>query len=234
MLLYIIRHGEPNYDLDILTERGRLQAESVGIRLKEAGITRVFSSPMGRARETAEPTCRLLGLDCGIEEWAHEVEGERLTSYPYNDNRSISYVPSYIFREGGDIDLPYSSQFDSKVISASGMKSALERIERGGEEFLTRLGYKNEGGIYKILEPNDERVALFCHSVMSRAWLSSLLHIPIHMMWSDFVYTFTGVTVLKFENYESGFTSPRVMCYSDISHLYAHGPDTVYDGGIKI
>ena len=114
------------------------------------------------------------------------------------------------------------------------MHKALDRIETGGEEFLSRLGYKNEGGIYRITKPSEERVALFCHTVMARTWLSSLLHIPIHMMWSDFVYTFTGVTVINFQNYDTGFTSPRIMCYSDISHLYAHGPDTVYDGGIKI
>ena len=234
MLLYIIRHGEPNYELDILTERGKLQAESVGLRLKEAGINRVFTSPLGRARETAEPTCRMLGLEATVEEWAREVDEERLTSYPYNDNRSISLVPSYIFREGGDINLPYDAQCDSKVIKASKMHKALDRIETGGEEFLSRLGYKNEGGIYRITKPSEERVALFCHTVMARTWLSSLLHIPIHMMWSDFVYTFTGVTVINFQNYDTGFTSPRIMCYSDISHLYAHGPDTVYDGGIKI
>ena len=63
MLLYIIRHGDPIYETDSLTERGRAQAEAVAKRLAASGIDRVFSSPMGRARQTAEPTCRLLGLD---------------------------------------------------------------------------------------------------------------------------------------------------------------------------
>ena len=26
-----------------------------------------------------------------------------------------------------------------------------------------------------------------------------------------------------------GFTAPKCLCYSDMSHLYAHGPDMHYD-----
>ena len=59
MLLYIIRHGEPDYTTDTLTERGRLQAEAVGKRMAASKIDRIFSSPMGRAIQTAEPACRL-------------------------------------------------------------------------------------------------------------------------------------------------------------------------------
>ena len=36
MLLYIIRHGEPDYATDSLTERGILQAEAVGKRIAAA------------------------------------------------------------------------------------------------------------------------------------------------------------------------------------------------------
>ena len=64
---------------------------------------------------------------------------------------------------------------------------------------------------------------------MARAWISTLLHIPIHMMWAGFHYTHTGVTVLEFRNNEDGFTAPKCLCYSDMSHLYAHGPDMHYD-----
>lgn len=234
MLLYIIRHGHPDYTTDTLTERGWAQAESVGRRIASARIDRIFSSPMGRARQTAEPAARLLGLPVTIEDWTHEIGDERKTNYPYNDFRSISLVPNYIFREGGDIELPYSAQLESKVIRESRMDEALEYISNSGDGFLERLGYKNEGGIYRILRPSEERVALFCHSAFARAWLSVLLHIPVHMMWSDFNYTFTGVTVLEFNNFESGFTSPRCLCYSDMSHLYKDGPDMIYDGGIEL
>jgi len=229
MLLYIVRHGHPDYATDSLTERGWLQAEAVGKRLAATGIDQVYSSPMGRAKQTAEPTCRLLGLDCQIEPWAHEVGQERLTAEPYGNPVSITMVQNTFYRENGGIDLPYDRAYEAIGFRASGMKTATARIEEGGRAFLERLGYREEAGVYRILQPNEDKVALFCHSVMARAWISTLLHIPIHLMWSGFRYTHTGVTVLNFPNNENGFTAPICLCYNDMSHLYAHGPDMYYD-----
>ena len=229
MLLYIVRHGHPDYATDSLTERGWLQAEAVGKRLAATGIDQVYASPMGRARQTAEPTCRLLDLPCQIEPWAHEVQDERLTEEPYGKPISVTMVQNTYYRENGGIDLPYDRAYEAVGFRASGMKDAVAYIEEGGRDFLERLGYKEENGVYRILRANEDRVALFCHSIMARAWISTLLHIPIHMMWAGFHYTHTGVTVLEFRNNEDGFTAPKCLCYSDMSHLYAHGPDMHYD-----
>ena len=229
MLLYIVRHGHPDYATDSLTERGWLQAEAVGKRLAATGIDQVYASPMGRARQTAEPTCRLLDLPYHIEPWAHEVQDERLTDEPYSKPTSVTMVQNTYYRENGGIDLPYDRAYEAVGFRRSGMKDAVAYIEEGGRDFLERLGYKEENGVYRILRANEDRVALFCHSIMARAWISTLLHIPIHMMWAGFHYTHTGVTVLEFRNNEDGFTAPKCLCYSDMSHLYAHGPDMHYD-----
>lgn len=234
MLLYIIRHGDPNYKTDSLTPRGKLQAEAVAKRMVEAKIDRVFSSPMGRARETAEPTCRALGLTYTVEEWTHEIEDERLTPYPDGKLKSISVLPNTVFRENGNIALPFERSFECTGINQTQMREASTYIETCGNEFLERLGYRYENGVYRILRQNEERVALFCHAAFSRTWLSSLLHVPLHLMWGSFIYTHTGVTVLHFKNYESGFTAPRCLCFSDMSHLFAAGLDMKFDNGIEI
>ena len=101
--------------------------------------------------------------------------------------------------------------------------SDLAYIEENGNKFLEKLGYKYENGIYRITKPNDDKVALFCHSAFSRAWVSVLLHIPVHIMWAGFDYEHSGVTIMEFENYENGITAPKCYCYSDTSHLYAEG-----------
>ena len=229
MLLYIVRHGHPDYVTDTLTDRGWLQAESVGKRIAASGINEIYASPMGRARQTAEPACRLLGLECRIEPWAHEIEDERLTSEPYGKPISVTLVQNTYYRENGGIDLPYDRACEAVGFRSSGMKAATDRIEAGGREFLERLGYKEENGVYRILRANEDKVALFCHSAMARAWLSTLLHIPLHLMWSGFHYTHTGVTVVEFKNNEDGFTAPTCLCYNDMSHLYTYGPDMHYD-----
>lgn len=234
MLLYIVRHGDPNYELDCLTERGWLQAEAVGKRMVDAKINKIFSSPMGRAKETADPACRMLGLEKHIEEWTHEIGDERLTPFPDGKMKSISLVQNTYYRDNGNIDLPYDRTYECDGISQSDMKTAMQYIEENGKKFLEKLGYREENGIYRILNNNEERVALFCHAAFARAWLSVLLHIPLHIMWADFQYTHTGVTVLEFRNNENGITAPSCLCYSDVSHLYAAGLDMRYDSGIEI
>jgi len=69
-----LRHGESAHNAhrgaealgedegDRLTERGAAQAEAAGIGLREAGVTRLLSSPMRRARETADAVGAALAL----------------------------------------------------------------------------------------------------------------------------------------------------------------------------
>jgi probable phosphoglycerate mutase len=235
MLLYSVRHGDPDYVNDCLTEKGILQAEAVGKRIAASGINEIYSSPMGRAQQTAAPACRLLGLPCNIEPWAHEVEEERLSNEPYGKPTSVSLIQNTYFLENGGIDLPYDRSFEALGFRSSGMKEAQARIIAGGRDFLERLGYKEEeGGIYRILRPNEDKVALFCHRVQSCAWLSHLLHIPIHIMWSSLHLTHTGVTVVEFRNWENGITAPLCLCHSDMGHLYAEGLPMRYDRRIDL
>ena len=72
MLLYIIRHGDPIYDPDSLTEKGRLQALALAKRLSVHGLDQIFVSPMIRAQQTAAPACELLHLTPQVEEWTSE------------------------------------------------------------------------------------------------------------------------------------------------------------------
>ncbi|MBE5782653.1 MAG: histidine phosphatase family protein [Clostridiales bacterium] len=234
MLLYLVRHGDPIYETDTLTERGKIQAESVGRRMQKIGIDQIYSSPMGRARETAAPACRLLNLPCQIEPWAEEISWATRTPYPDGQLKSISRLPVTTFRGEGRINLPYDKALECLAVRDTRMGEAQAFLEKNFNDFVERLGYKAENGVYRILRPSEEKVALFCHGAMTRALLSVLFHIPVHMMWASFDPTHTGVTVLDFQNYEDGFTAPRCLCFSDISHLYAEGLDTVHCNRLSI
>lgn len=72
-LILLIRHAENNYVKKQrlpgqkpgihLNKKGRLQAKAVGNQLKGAPITAVYSSPLERAMETAEPIAKALNLE---------------------------------------------------------------------------------------------------------------------------------------------------------------------------
>ncbi|MBP5384578.1 MAG: histidine phosphatase family protein, partial [Lachnospiraceae bacterium] len=61
MKLVIIRHGEPDYEIDGLTEKGKVEADLLAERLAGFHMDEIYVSPLGRARETAEPTLTKCG-----------------------------------------------------------------------------------------------------------------------------------------------------------------------------
>lgn len=84
------------------------------------------------------------------------------------------------------------------------------------------------------MRPNEEKVALFCHAAFARTWLSVLLRVPIQVMTASFTHTHTGVSILQFANNDNGITAPKCLCMNDMAHLYAHGPDLLYNGTIDL
>ena len=56
MKIHIIRHGDPNYEIDSLTPKGWKEAEHLSERLLKMPIDDYYCSPLGRARDTAKPT----------------------------------------------------------------------------------------------------------------------------------------------------------------------------------
>ena len=72
-IILLVRHGENDYVKKgrlagrlpgvNLNEKGRAQAQAVAERLAGAPIKSVYSSPMERAQQTAEPIAKALGLE---------------------------------------------------------------------------------------------------------------------------------------------------------------------------
>lgn len=57
-----------------INAEGRQQAQAVAERLREMPITAIYSSPLDRTRETAEPLAQALGLEVQIREDIGEVQ----------------------------------------------------------------------------------------------------------------------------------------------------------------
>ena len=81
--LYIVRHGQTASSArkaysgrsDVpLTETGREQARAAGAQLAEAGIDAIFSSPLSRARDTAQAIAGATGAALHVDERLTEVD----------------------------------------------------------------------------------------------------------------------------------------------------------------
>ena len=72
MRLLFVRHGDPDYEQDTLTERGRIEAQLLSDRLVKTDAAGFFQSPKGRARATAAYTLEKTGREAVTLEWLAE------------------------------------------------------------------------------------------------------------------------------------------------------------------
>ncbi len=72
MRLIFIRHGDPNYQLDTLTERGWKEAEALFERVKKWKVDEFYVSPLGRARDTANVSLEKLNRSAETLDWLKE------------------------------------------------------------------------------------------------------------------------------------------------------------------
>ena len=227
MNLYIVRHGNPNYDLDCLTLLGHEQAEAAAEALEALDIDEIYSSPMGRARETAKHLADRIGKPITVEPWAHEVE-----AYANADGRPVQLVSI-----GGDLlrspeiiamgdDWPKHPRFDGEA----SVRDVIDEVEGGMTDFMRRQGYVLEGERFFAVdsgkpdyEPNDKNVALFCHAGVFLVITSYLLQIPQRVAWNTlFMYT-CGYTWANLETNGDGWGTVRYYCVNNTSHITAKG-----------
>ena len=72
MKILLIRHGDPDYEKDSLTEKGWHEAELLAQRMAELEIQSFYVSPLGRAKDTASCTLKKMGREAEELAWLRE------------------------------------------------------------------------------------------------------------------------------------------------------------------
>lgn len=234
MILYVIRHGDPDYTTDTLTPKGKLQADALAKRLGVYGVDLVYSSPLGRARETAKATCDLLGLECNIEPWTSESEAwERFAGImPDGSTSWVFSQQTTVLKNDETVNLG-DSWYKAKGLQMIDGKKGYDELIDASDKFLFKLGYERKGSVYKIIRPNEDKVALFCHQGFGLTWMSHLLQIPPHLFWSSFDMSHSSFSVFEFKNNSDGLTTPKCLCLSDNSHIFKEGLPLRYNNKIE-
>lgn len=221
MLLYIIRHGDPIYDPDSITELGKLQAAALAKRLARKGIDRIYSSPKIRAQQTAEPTSILTKKEVLIEEWTSEDLAFRDFSEKIDDHyRWIFQSRKKLLR--ASVQELGEKWYEAECFKNAYCKRGYDRIADASDKFLEKLGYLHdrEKCCYYGKNPNSESVAVFCHAGFGMSWIGALLDIPLPIIWANTDIDTTGVTVIKFTCDDEGVCIPQMLTFSNDAHLY--------------
>jgi probable phosphoglycerate mutase len=170
--LLLIRHAEPERIAPgsgaapadpALTERGRAQAEHLARWLKPESLDALLSSPLRRARETAELVGDELGLDVEI------VDG--LMEY---DARADYYIPVEELRETRDHH--WTAMIEGRWEEFGG--EAPDRFRDRVVPCLDAIVERFPGG----------RVAAVCHGGVINVCIAALLGLRRHL-WFEPGYT---------------------------------------------
>lgn len=70
--ILIVRHAEPDYSIDYLTEKGWKEAELLSERLTKLKDATFYCSPLGRAKDTSAATLKKLCKEAEIHSWLRE------------------------------------------------------------------------------------------------------------------------------------------------------------------
>ena len=219
MKIYFIRHGQPNYELDCLTELGHKQASAAAERLKDCKIERIFASPNGRAFQTAEHTAKLLGLDIETCEFMREINGNLKTGDPdFKDGFIWDMTKKYPSFKGSESIPEWGWQMDPAFINTS-LPQEHRTVVDGADGWLAELGYKREGDYYRVVgDGTDKTVAMFSHAGSSSVVIAHILGIPFLRFAAHFEVHLASVSCVEFSDNSGELICPQLTLFNDSRH----------------
>jgi 2,3-bisphosphoglycerate-dependent phosphoglycerate mutase len=182
--LFLIRHAQTVWNRDRryqgwqdspLSEVGRAQAEAVGRALAREPLKAVYSSTLGRARETAEAIAALHGL---------------------------AVQPDPDFREMAFGEWEGLCFEDCKAKDPDRYRLWADEPHRfcppGGGETLDDVRRRVLAGLERLrAEHDDQSVCLVAHGISARIIILEALGLPLERIWSIHLAS-TGISELEF------------------------------------
>jgi probable phosphoglycerate mutase len=160
-----VRHGESQANVDrvfanrvdqpaALTETGLDQARKLASRLNERGITHIYTSPLPRARQTAETIGTPLGIPIAATDALREYDVGEYEGLPYADAhawRWDEHVRIELAWRDGDLDARHPGGESATDITARFLPFMASLVEHHGPN--DRLALVGHGGLYLIALP---------------------------------------------------------------------------------
>lgn len=239
MRILLVRHGDPDYDTDSLTEQGVQEAEALASRADT--LLRpdfCYVSPLGRARQTASYCLKVLGMEAETKDWLQEFPA-RLRP----EEAPEEFSAAYHVKAGPDGKLEprivwdiypayYASHPELKdregwrhsaIARHSDVTACYDRVTAGFDGLLAEHGYIRDGDEYLAVRPNRDRIAMFCHFGVTCVMLSHLMNLSPFVLLQSACILPTGVTEIVTEERQRGIASFRILRMGDLTHLVLSG-----------
>lgn len=248
MKIVFVRHGEPDYANDTLTEKGWLEAQALADRICKWDVTDFYCSPLGRAKDTASCTLEKMNRTARTLEWMREFS--YFIDDPVTGRHGVpwDFVPS--FWSGDPLMKDAGRWVEAEVMQANPkIPTEYKNVCESLDALLAAYGYVREGCFYRMpdaeerfilrtVEPGDKKtvngeteltaskepvIVIFCHLGITCLAVSYLLNIPFQLMVHGFFLPTTSLTILSSEERWSNEAYFRVQSMGDVHHLLDKG-----------
>ncbi len=251
MKIIFIRHGDPDYEHDSLTEKGVREALLLSERTANWPVTQFYCSPLGRAQKTASYTLARVGREAITHDWMKEF------FYPVEDPVTgrvgvpwdfmpeyWTEIPQMYDREGWKETELYRS--NPKLLPA------YAEVCEGIDNILASYGYRRHHNYYlhenlstqkgaeqpaaaqsgtpahadnttNTTGQTDSTIVIFCHLGVICVMMSHLLGISPALLFHSLYLAPTSVTILGTEERRGNIAQFRAQVIGDTSHLSRGG-----------
>ena len=217
-----IRHGDPNYELDALTEKGILEAKALIPRIEKINADYYYVSPLGRARQTAQIAMERIDKEAKVLDWLREFPAVvKHICEPDPGPQCWDWMPSDWAKEPSFYDI--DRFYDHPVMKKGHVKEIYEDVINHFNALLRKHGYAKNGKTFDVLKANHDTLCFFCHFGIECVLLSYLINVSPMILWHGFVAAPSSVTIVNTEERQKGIASFRISHFGDTSHLDASG-----------
>ena len=200
--IILTRHGETDWNQERriqgsgsdrqLTETGKQQAESIGLRLKGERIQAIYASSLQRALSTAQAIARHHQVEVQIEPSLNEIDAGGLEGMPIE--KIGSYLNQLLARERGDESV-------SKLY---------------GGELLTEVQQRAWSTIQRLVDKHsDGAIVVVSHYFVILSIICSVLGLPVSEM-GRLKLEVGSISAIVF-----GERGARLALFNDNCHLAA-------------
>ena len=221
MKLLIIRHADPDYEHNCLTDAGQREAQLLADYLQNVPIDAAYTSPLARARLTAEPALTRKGMTAQVRDWLREFDAR--IRKPNEDAPGI--VWDWLPQDWTPVSDFYAPDTWTRpaVMRESDAAVKYREVCDGLDALLASHGYRRNGRLYRADKPNHDTIALFCHFGVECVMLSHLLSVSPMPLLHGFCAAPSSMTLLYTEERREGFASFRVSEFGALYHLRQAG-----------
>jgi probable phosphoglycerate mutase len=223
----IIRHGDPDYSIDSLTETGWKEAHLLAEKMAKMDVQEFYVSPLGRAKDTASCTLKKMGREAVELDWLQEFRPTVLRP-DAGGKRKVSWDWLPQDWTADDRFYSYEHWHEHQVFQEAHVKEEYDLVAEKFDAFLADHGYRREGRIYRVERENEDTIVLFCHFALGCVLLSRLFSVSPMILWHHLCSAPTGVTIVNTEERRQGIAAFRMSTYGDVSHLYAGGQEPAF------